>query len=181
MRRSASVPTSVPTSVIDQREDAQLVISEEPRLVISVPKRLVRLAVRRNTVKRVARESWRHAAAADRARLRPPAILVRLIRSPMGVLPGTAGPAGATTVAGAPAPSAGPVATVEAVANVAKPGRKGRRAAVPVAPPLPLTTFKRLLRADLDAIWAGRFRPSNRHRRGPSAPTPASASARSPS
>ena len=35
-----------------------------------------------------------------------------------------------------------------------------------MAPPLPLKTFKRLLRADLDAIWAGRFRPSS-GRRGP--------------
>lgn len=125
----------------------RLVISEEPRLVISVPKRVVRLAVRRNTVKRVARESWRHATAADRARLRPPAILVRLVRSPSAPMPAQANtPVSEAATGGAPAP-------------------RRRRVVAPVAPALPLATFKRLLRADLDAILAGRVRPSGR--RGP--------------
>jgi len=143
-------------------------------LVISVPKRLVRLAVRRNAAKRVARESWRHAAATDRARLRPPAILVRLIRSPVGTLPAAdvSGEAGsARGLALDPAQARTQAQTQSQTEANTPPGntqttaRKRRRVATPVAPPLPLATFKRLLRADLDAIWAGRFRPSNR--RGP--------------
>lgn len=141
-------------------------------MVISVPKRLVRLAVRRNAAKRVARESWRHAAATDRARLRPPAILVRLIRSPVGSLPaadvsGEAGSAHALALDPAQARTQAQSQTEGNTPTGKTPTtvRKRRRVATPVAPPLPLATFKRLLRADLDAIWAGRFRPSNR--RGP--------------
>ena len=109
-------------------------------MVISVPKRLLRLAVRRNTVKRIARESWRHAAAADRARLQPPGILVRLIRVPTAPADGVGGDA----------PSG------------SRAGRRAARTAGPVVQALPLATFKRLLRLDLDAIWAGRFRPTSR-------------------
>jgi hypothetical protein len=56
-----------------------------PRLIISVPKRLLRSAVRRNAAKRVVRESWRLAAVHVRTRFAPPAVLVRLIGAPLAV------------------------------------------------------------------------------------------------
>jgi hypothetical protein len=93
--------------------------------MISVAKRLVPSAVRRNTVKRIVREAWRAATYANDDRI----YLVRLRQYP-----------------GGRRPKGGARARLRP--DAAKPG-------VAPAPVMGLTTIKRLLRADADRVFAG--------------------------
>ena len=92
--------------------------------MISVPKRLVPSAVRRNTVKRIVREAWRAATHVNDDRN----YLVRLRQYPGGRRP------------------KGGV-RARARADAAKPGAEP-------APAMGLTAVKRLLRADADQVFA---------------------------
>ena len=137
--------------------------SKVPRLIISVPKRLLRSAVRRNTVKRVVRESWLRAPASELARLAPPAVLVRLVRQPSASIASTTTRAFAGAL-GEGGPSRGSGSSTAAEGKV----RAGTRSAVPGR--TGLRQFKQMLRADLDAIWAGGNAGSPDRRRTPPSP-----------
>ena len=120
-RFAAGSQARSPTPVIDVEVD-------DPVLVISVAKRLVPSAVRRNTVKRVVREAWRAAVQGNPEaprRLRGGGTyLVRLKR-----FPGSA-------------PKAG------------KSAKSTKLTAAPEASRLPgFATIKRQLRADIDSLF----------------------------
>jgi hypothetical protein len=150
-------------------------------LIISVPKRVLRSAVRRNTVKRVVRESWRQAPVIGLARFSPPAVLVRLVRVPSvsgGAAPGVAM---ATPAAESPSGQSGSLATAADEASVKAAAEAGARAAAEAGARagakagannrsaasgrIGLRRFKQVLRADLDAIWTNGDPPSQVRRR----------------
>ena len=113
------------------------------KIVISVPKRLVSSAVRRNTVKRIVREAWRLSVGVEGR-----ACLVRLTR-----YPGTAVKPDRKAVSGAGR---------QGVPGEGVAGREVRTAAPG------FSTTKRLLRDDADKLFAafvqGRSDPTRRTR-----------------
>lgn len=111
---------------------------DDPALVISVAKRLVASAVRRNTVKRIVREAWRAAVqGTPEARCRlggGGTYLVRLKR-----YPGSAAKAGKAVRSGGSAGSARSMKPDVVAESSRLPG---------------LATIKRQLRADADSLFA---------------------------